>query len=84
MYNILMYCVVVMAKEKSYTNEVKILHIGHIIGSHNFAEGKTALKEYLQTSNISYLQTYNISCTLIGNKIVDHSDVVGSSRATQM
>ena len=25
-----------------------------------------------------YCQTFNISCTLIGNKIVDHSDVVGA------
>ena len=26
-----------------------------------------------------YSQTSNISCTLVGNKIVDHSDVVGAS-----
>ena len=26
-----------------------------------------------------YLQTPNISCTLVGNEIVDHSDVVGAS-----
>ena len=26
-----------------------------------------------------YCQTSNISCTLVGNKIVDHSDVVGAS-----
>ena len=25
-----------------------------------------------------YCQTSNISCTLVGNKIVDHSDVVGA------
>ena len=26
-----------------------------------------------------YLKTFKISCTLVGNKIVDHSDVVGAS-----
>ena len=26
-----------------------------------------------------YRQTSNIICTLVGNKIVDHSDVVGAS-----
>ena len=26
-----------------------------------------------------YNKTYNISCTLVGNKIVDNSDVVGAS-----
>ena len=29
--------------------------------------------------NKKYRQTSNISCTLVGNKIVDHSDVVGAS-----
>ena len=29
--------------------------------------------------NLAYLQISNISCTLVGNKIVDHSDVVGAS-----
>ena len=28
---------------------------------------------------LSYCQTYNISHILVGNKIVDHSDVVGAS-----
>ena len=27
--------------------------------------------------NQSYRQTSNIRCTLVGNKIVDHSDIVG-------
>ena len=27
----------------------------------------------------SYRKTSNIRCTLVGNKIVDHSDVVGAS-----
>ena len=27
----------------------------------------------------TYRQVSNISCTLVGNKIVDHSDVVGAS-----
>ena len=31
------------------------------------------------TGNIKYRQISNISRTLIGNKIVDHSDVVGAS-----
>ena len=28
-----------------------------------------------------YRQTSNISCTLVANKLVDHSDVVGASPA---
>ena len=28
---------------------------------------------------MNYLQTPNIRCTLVGNKIVDHSDIVGAS-----
>ena len=28
---------------------------------------------------IQYCQTFNIRCTLVGNKFVDHSDVVGAS-----
>ena len=31
------------------------------------------------THNITYHQISNIRCTLVGNKIVDHSDVVGAS-----
>ena len=33
---------------------------------------------YWHTSN-TYRKTSNISCTLVGNKIVDTSDVVGAS-----
>ena len=29
--------------------------------------------------NDTYRQTFNISITLVGNKIVDHSDVIGAS-----
>ena len=29
--------------------------------------------------SLLYCQTSNISCTLVGNKIVDHSDVVGAA-----
>ena len=32
-------------------------------------------------ATVSYRQTSNISRTLVGNKIVDHSDVVGASPA---
>ena len=32
-----------------------------------------------QTHFSEYRQTSNISCTLVGNKVVDHSDVVGAS-----
>ena len=28
---------------------------------------------------VRYCQTPNIRCTIVGNKIVDHSDVVGAS-----
>ena len=43
-----------------------------------------ALSELLAYSGEKYVsqqycQTYNISCTLVSNKIVDHSDVVGAS-----
>ena len=31
-----------------------------------------------KNSNHKYRQTSNLSCTLVGNKIVDHSDVVGA------
>ena len=31
--------------------------------------------------NLCYRKTYNISRTLVGNKIVDNSDVVGASPA---
>ena len=27
----------------------------------------------------TYRKTFNIRCTLVGNKVVDHSDVVGAS-----
>ena len=30
-------------------------------------------------SKLKYRKTSNISCTLVGNQIVDHSDVVGAS-----
>ena len=33
----------------------------------------------LQNLRFKYRQTYNIRRTLVGNKIVDHSDVVGAS-----
>ena len=43
----------------------------------------TPQSEYLFTANIlsakTYRQVSNISCTLVGNQIVDHSDVVGAS-----
>ena len=29
-------------------------------------------------AKITYRQTFNISCTLVGNKIVEDSDVVGA------
>ena len=31
------------------------------------------------SQNVDYRQVSNISHTLVGNKIVDHSDVVGAS-----
>ena len=42
-------------------------------------EGKDLLFFFLH--NQYYRQTSNISRTLAGNKIVDHSDVVGASPA---
>ena len=37
------------------------------------------LESLSEWSTMSFRQTSNISHTLIGNKIVDHSDVVGAS-----
>ena len=34
---------------------------------------------HISVPYMMYRQTSNISCTLVGNKIVDHSDVVGAS-----
>ena len=36
----------------------------------------------LVSFDITYCQTSNISRTLVGHKIVDHSDVVGASRCS--
>ena len=35
----------------------------------------------ITTANADYRKVSNIRCTLVGNKIVDHSDVVGASPA---
>ena len=35
--------------------------------------------EFKMAFRMIYDQVSNISCTLVGNKIVDHSDVVGAS-----
>ena len=54
-------------------------HIGYSIRltgayflQHTDSGGISVLHDY-------YHQTSNISCTLVGDKIVDHSDVVGAS-----
>ena len=38
-----------------------------------------SLQRKTLSSKYEYRQTYNISRSLVGNKIVDHSDVVGAS-----
>ena len=40
---------------------------------------KTQNKHMISRLNYTYRQVSNISRTLIGNEIVDHSDVVGAS-----
>ena len=40
---------------------------------------KTQNKHMLSRLNYTYRQVSNISRTLVGNEIVDHSDVVGAS-----
>ena len=40
--------------------------------------------EVIRTKHTIYHQTFNISRTLIGNKIVDHSDVVGAPFVAQL
>ena len=38
-----------------------------------------AIKAMGEWKNVNYRQVSNIRCTLVGNEIVDHSDVVGAS-----
>ena len=40
---------------------------------------KTSLSHYTGFTVLNYRKTSNISRTLVGNKIVDNSDVVGAS-----
>ena len=40
---------------------------------------KNALPDFLENDMADYRKTYDISRTLVGNKIVDNSDVVGAS-----
>ena len=44
-----------------------------------FLELWSQLKKLSHAWHMKYSQIPNISCTLIGNQIVDHSDVVGAS-----
>ena len=48
-----------------------------MIGIH----GLIQIRAWISNLINSYRQVSNISCTLVGNKIVDHSDVVGASPA---
>ena len=41
--------------------------------------GHSELIEWLKSATKQYRKTSNISRTLVGNKIFDHSDVVGAS-----
>ena len=52
-----------------------------IITMSNFSEVLTIELKYISMlpKTIQYRKTPNISCTLVGNKIVDNSDVVGAS-----
>ena len=45
----------------------------------HFLEWKSLYFDRSPIDNKTYRQTYSISRTLVGNKIVDHSDVVGAS-----
>ena len=45
----------------------------------NFPKLIFFFKIYVQHIYNTYRQTFNINCTFVGNKIVDHSDVVEAS-----
>ena len=40
---------------------------------------KPSAESFAIQAKSSYRQTSNISCTLVGNRIVDHSNLVGAS-----
>ena len=46
---------------------------------HPYLSGANELSHHLPPANHNYCQISNISHTLLSNKIVDHSDVVGVS-----
>ena len=45
---------------------------------HMSVAGPQRVKKHMYVKEITYRKTSNIRCTLVGNKIVDHSDVVGA------
>ena len=45
----------------------------------NPIDDETTMVEVMAWSDHAYHQTSNISCTLVGNKLADHSDVGGAS-----
>ena len=62
------------------SNHIKFIYgdiIIHPCPNFNGSLPKPPLEVWAWMSN--YRQVSNISCTLVGNKIVDHSEVVGAS-----
>ena len=49
------------------------------MGLYYVMTGMQRKKIILRTPVLLYRQISNIRCTLVGNEIVDHSDVVGAS-----
>ena len=64
------YCIVTPVSQHG------LYHSKHIYHSYHPYCSKT------KTKHLSYRKTSNISRTLVGNKIVDHSDVVGAAPTT--
>ena len=55
------------------------VHFTDIVSNHSWPY-TDSISEYLNVGvNLYYRQVSNIRRTLVGNKIVDHSDVVGAS-----
>ena len=57
----------IYVSQHSYTDALSFIYIVHIVYMHN-----------IYSVNMVYRKTSNIRRTLVGNKIVDHSDVVGA------
>ena len=79
-YFVLNICLYLLRHAKSVARNNKILNVT-MAQSENVRSTPEELSNWWHSVAYGciYPQTCNMSCTLIGNKIVDHSDVVGTS-----